>query len=452
MAFVIPITIPSPNVCKTILSATVLGYPAPVIVNWGLDYHDVSHWELGKNLPKIPGLLKYLDSVMHPNATDLERLEEDDLVLMVDARDVWFQLPVEVLISRYHEINKRANERLRKQWKGPGPMPMKQTIVTACEKKCYPNDPELFGVDMRCDIWPESPLRPDLFGPETDKNASDFYHTRPRYINGGMYIGPAGDMRRFFRRAMERMNELIGQGFPVRSDQGMNGYLMGQQEIWRQWQRKNHMKEVELKGQIDENFEFHAGLDYAMEISNQVSLTDIDKSLGLYWGDFALLGNKERTQRQSELRGISPSRLNGVPEDIMASRNPLTKFEKSANWSNMPLYTDFAIGTVPAIIHHNGYKERCQTWWDQPWYHQKLRKLYPSKVKFRPFNESLATVETEDGLVRYWAPLAEARDRYPRKVNEMEFEELCKWGEKPLKDARTNWWDEVMRDGGVKFS
>ncbi|KAH7184983.1 uncharacterized protein B0J16DRAFT_304238 [Fusarium flagelliforme] len=460
MALVIPINIPSPNVCKTILSATVLGYPAPIILNWKENHQDISHWELGRCLPKIPGMVHYLDTVMHPNATDLEKLEEDDLVLMVDGRDVWFQLPVEVVISRYHEINRRANERLRKQWKGKGPMPMKQTIVAASERNCYPNDPELFGVDLRCDIWPESPLRPDLYGPETDKNISNFQHTRPRWINGGMYIGPAGDMRRFFRRAMEKMDAYIGEAFPLRSEQGMFGYLMGQQEVWRQHQRENHMKDLDLKDLVEENLEWHAGLDYGMEIANQVAYSDIDKSLNLYHADFALLGDKERTQRQSEARGISPTRLNGVPEDIMASRNPLTKFEKSANWSNMPLYADFAIGTVPAIIHHNGYKERRQTWWDQPWYHQKLRKLYPSKVKFRPFDESLATVETEDGLVRYWAPLAEARDRYPRKVNEtanarfpkMEFEELCHWEEKPLKDARTNWWDEVMRDGGVKFS
>ncbi|KAI1072023.1 hypothetical protein LB507_005113 [Fusarium sp. FIESC RH6] len=463
MALVVPITDPSPNVCKTILSATVLGYPAPVIVNWGVDYHDVSHWDLGKNLPKIPGMIQYLDSVMHPNATDLERLEEDDLVLMVDGRDIWFQLPVEVLISRYHEINKRANERLRKQWKGPGPMPMKQTIVTASQRRCYPNDPERYRVDLRCDIWPESPLRKDLYGPTTDKNETDFIHSRPRYINGGMYIGPAGDMRRMFRRSMEKLHQFVGEGFPLRSEQGMFGYLIGQQEVWRQYQRENQMKNVDLKGLIEENFEFHVGLDYAMEISNQVSHSDIDKSLDLYWGDFALLGDKQRLQRQSEARGISPTRLQGVPDDIMASRNPLIKIEKSANWNNMPLFADFAIGTVPAILHHNKYKERRQSMWHEPWYHQKLRKLIPSKLKFRPFDESLATIETDEGLVRYWAPLAEARDRYPRKANEtangrfekMELEVVCRREEGKeggtSKDGKT-WWDEVMRDGGGKFS
>ena len=311
MALVIPINIPSPNVCKTILSATVLGYPAPIILNWKENHQDISHWELGRCLPKIPGMVHYLDAVMHPNATDLEKLEEDDLVLMVDGRDVWFQLPVEIVISRYHEINRRANERLRKQWKGKGPMPMKQTIVAASERNCYPNDPELFGVDLRCDIWPESPLRPDLYGPKTDKNISDFQHTRPRWINGGMYIGPAGDMRRFFRRAMEKMDAYIGEAFPLRSEQGMFGYLMGQQEVWRQYQRENHMKDLDLKDLIEENLEWHAGLDYGMEIANQVAyilpLTPQDVGVEYEWEEIVDLLN-EWVEDEKYIQNL-PSRL-----------------------------------------------------------------------------------------------------------------------------------------------
>jgi hypothetical protein len=337
---------------------------------------------------------------------------------------------------------------------------MKQTIVTAAEKKCYPNDFEKFGIDMRCDIWPESPLRPDLYGPETDKNVSNFHNNRPRWINGGMYLGPAGDMRRLFRRAMEEMEAMIGEGFPVRSEQGMLGKLIGKQEVWRQYQRGNQLNSVELKDLVEENLEYHAGLDYGQEISGQVHFTDIDRKQDLYDADFVSLGDKEAIERYSEARGISPVRLLGLPDDVKMSRNPLAEFDKTANWSNMPLYADFFIGSVPAMIHHNGYKGRRQTWWDRPWYHQRLRELVAPRLKSKPSNEPLATVQIGDGQVRYWAVPAEARDRYPRKANEtangrfskMECEELCRWEEKPLKDARETWWEEVFRDGGGKFS
>ncbi|KAG8672141.1 hypothetical protein FPOAC2_05509 [Fusarium poae] len=458
-ALVLPITDPTPDTCKTIFTALALGYPSPVIINWGVDYRDVSHWHFGKALPKIPGLVHYLDSVMHPNATATEKLEEDDLVLMVDSHDVWFQLPAEVMLKRYHEINKRANERLRKEWAGSGPIPMKQTIVAASEKKCYPNDPELFGLDLRCDRWPESPLPPGLYGPETDKNATDFYHNRPRWINGGMYMGPAGDMRRLFRRAMQDMEAAIGEGFPLRSEQGQVGNVIGRQEVWRQWRRKNRMNSDELQGLVNEDFEYHFGLDYSQEISSQVKFTAINRSLDLYDAHFIPLGDKGAIESHSNALGISPVRLMGVPDDVSMSRNPLVEIDKTATWGEMPLYGDLFIGQVPAMIHHNGYKGRRQTWWDRPWYHQRLRELVTPRLKPYPIDEPLAIVRDGSSQVRYWGVSAEARDRYPRKANatadgrfaKMEFEELCQSDEKPLKDARDTWWEEVFRDGKGPF-
>ncbi|CEI61523.1 hypothetical protein FVEN_g9387 [Fusarium venenatum] len=458
-ALVVPVTGPSPNLCKTIFSALALGYPSPVIMNWGVDYHDISHWKLGRNLPKIPGFVQYLDSVMHPNATSMEKLEDDDLVLMVDGHDVWFQLPAEVLLSRYHEINKRANQMLRKQWTGSGPMPMRQTIVMGSQKKCYPRGLEKYGIDMRCDYWPESPLRADLYGPETDKNSSDFSHNRPRWINGGMYIGPAGDMRRMLRRALNDMEAMIGDGFHVRSDQGMLGNLIGKQEVWRQWQRHNQMKNDDLRGLVDGNMEYYAGLDYSEELSSQAKFTKIEGEDELYDTEFISLGDKEVIKQHSEARGISPVRLKGLPDDVNMSRNPLSEFDHTATWSTMPLYADFFIGNVPAIIHHNGYKERRQTWWDRPWYHQRLRELVTPRLKSLPINKPLATVRAGNNQVRYWGVPAESRDRYPRKANatangrfaKMEFKELCQWEEKPLKDAKDTWWEEVLRDGKGPF-
>ncbi|CEF77767.1 hypothetical protein FGSG_03047 [Fusarium graminearum PH-1] len=459
-ALVVPLTNPSPNACKTIFSALALGYPSPVIINWGVDYHDVSHWSLGRNLPKIPGMVHYLDSVMHPNATDLERLEEDDLVLMVDARDVWFQLPAEVLLSRYHEINKKANEKLRKQWSGSGPMPMKQTIISATQKKCYPDDVEKFGYDIRCDTWAESPLRPDLYGPETDKNVSDYFHNRPRWLNGGMHIGPAGDMRRLFRRALADMEAAIGEGFPVRSDQGQFGKVFWKQEVWREWQRKNLMHSDILQEVVDENLEYSLGLDYTQEISSQTKFTAVNSTIDLYDADFIPLSDKEAIERHTEAIGISPVRITDVPNDVNISWNPLADLHKSATWSEMPLYADFAIGHVPVIVHHNGHKRRRETWWHKPWYHQRLRELVRPRLKPYPIDEPLATIWDGNTQFRYWRSLAEARDRYPRKANttadgrfeKMEFGELCRWEDKPHKDARDTWWEEVFRDGKGRFS
>ena len=42
----------------------------------------------GQNLPKIPGLVKYMDTALHPDAHPTEKLQNDDLVLMVNANDM----------------------------------------------------------------------------------------------------------------------------------------------------------------------------------------------------------------------------------------------------------------------------------------------------------------------------------------------------------------------------
>ncbi|KAF5657454.1 hypothetical protein FHETE_10424 [Fusarium heterosporum] len=463
-AFVLPVTAPSPELCKNIFSALSLGYPSPVVVNWGVDYHDISHWELGKNLPKIPGFVQYLDGVMHPNASSTERLQDHDIVLMVDAYDAWFQLPAQVLLSRYHEINRKANERFQQEWTGKGPVPWRQTIVVASQKKCYPENPERYGVDLLCEEWPESPLREDLYGPDTEKNYTNYHDNRPRWINGGMYIGPAGDMRRLFRRSLNRMEELIGQGVQVRSEQGMVGVMLGEQEVWRQWRKNNPKANGRLVDFMERDFEYSMGVDYGQDIVVQTHSTKINKGYNddLYDGDFVALGNQTAIDQHSKTRGISPVRLRGLPDDIKAAPNPLSTLDKAANWTKMRLYADFFTESVPAILHQNGFKFRRRTMWNRPWYYQRLRGLLQASLQLREPDDPLVTLKLEGGHVRYWAVSAEATDRLPRRFNgtayerysKMEFEDICRYPDNATvpRGYEKNWWDEVFRDNNGPLS
>jgi len=90
------------------MSASALGYPAPVIVNWGKTYDKSKGWKGGSHLAKITGTLDYLDSVSTADTPDENRLEENDIVVLTDSYDVWFQLPPDVLLKRYHEANRQA--------------------------------------------------------------------------------------------------------------------------------------------------------------------------------------------------------------------------------------------------------------------------------------------------------------------------------------------------------
>lgn len=450
-ALVIPATSASPDLCKTIMTALALGYPSPVIINWNTDYHAITKWSGGRNLPKIPGFVKYLDAVLRHDADPTEKLRDDDLVLMVDAYDVWFQLPAEILLRRYHDINKEANLRLRRQWPGKNPMLMHQTIIAASGKNCHPQ-PES-GSNLHCDRIPDSPLRADLYGAETEKNETKHRDHRPKYINGGVYIGPAGDMRRLFRRALEKMESGIGQGVHLFSEQGIPGEVLGEQEIWRQWRRDADVPNDSAMALMNRDFEYHFGLDYNQTLSIQTFWTNTDN--GLFDGAFVTLDNQTAIKNHSESLGISPVRLKGVPDDIKKAQNPLDGVIGEPNWGNMSLYADFFTEAVPAILHHNGFKERRTAWWDKPWFHQRLRQLL--RIRLTPIDPAtpLATVEVSGGSVKYFAPLSESSDRKPRRMADtaskrfpkMEFQEVCHYPKEVPNGPGMHWWDEVFRDG-----
>ncbi|RGP76855.1 hypothetical protein FLONG3_4938 [Fusarium longipes] len=458
-AFVVPANNPSPELCKTIISGLALGYPSPIIINWGVDHRPLTHWAGGRNLPKVPGFVAYLEAAMHPDAHPSERLEEDDIVLLVDAYDVWFQLPAQVMLERYHKINKEANERLQKEWNKHhrGPMPMRQTIIAASGKRC---DEKLtkMGTRMQCDLWPESPLRDDLYGPDTDKDKVHWMNHRPRWINGGLYIGPAGDLRRLFRRALFTLQTGIGKGIKMRSEQSLNAEVIAEQEVYREWQRSNYIPEPNAAAMMSDKLEYSIGLDYAQELSVQTQWAQDRK--GRDQGAFITLGNQASIDKHSENLGISPVRLHGLPDDIKSAPNPLAEIQPGANWTDMRLYADFFTESVPAVLHHNGVgslKKHRSTWWDRPWYYHHLRQLLQIRMKkVGESGEPLATVRTEEGRIRYWAASAESSNKLPRKMKKtvkhqlpnMEFDDICRHRHKTPGEPNQEWWEEVFRDDG----
>ncbi|WXC53853.1 hypothetical protein QX201_013496 [Fusarium graminearum] len=106
---------------------------------------------------------------------------------------------------------------------------MQQTIIVSAQKKCFP--PESSGSILHCDQLPDSPVRKDLYGPNTDRDPNEFHDNRPKYLNSGSMIGPVGDMRRYFRRVYERMQRGLVNGKDLYSDQGIFAEIFAEQEL-----------------------------------------------------------------------------------------------------------------------------------------------------------------------------------------------------------------------------
>lgn len=110
------------SLCKTILTAAVLGYPVPTLIGYNKKHERESLVGGGRFVSKIDGVLEWLE------AQPADR--DEDIVIIVDAYggfnyyedsrgveehlegDAWFQLPVEVLLARYRALMDRANEQL----------------------------------------------------------------------------------------------------------------------------------------------------------------------------------------------------------------------------------------------------------------------------------------------------------------------------------------------------
>lgn len=462
----VPVDGPGNDLCKVIASAIALGYPAPIIVNWR------KNWlaELGQNgrshLTKITGTLKYLDQMMHKDVAEGDWIHEDDLVLLVDAYDIWFQLPPDVLLNRYHASNGAANARLAEQWNGTADdVPHRQTIVVSTQKKCFGGQTS----DMYCDDFPESPLRPDLYGDKTDSppdvENNDYHLSRPRYMNSGSIMGPAGDMRRYFRRVRSKMlAELEKQDGIVFSDQGLFAEVFGEQEVWRTSLR-NREASSERGIERDEafelaqnDFEYHVGLDYVQDMFLPTVFEEYD-------GDIITVGNQTLVDEASAERDISPVRLNGLPIDIQESPNPISEFKelktKGSSWDTMPLYADFFTTSIPVILHHNAHidnmKNRRELWWDRTWFFPHLRSLIETHLQRRGKElKPLAQLPVPKGAgkLNYWPtksnkenvlPKIFREDKFKEPLEEADFAKLCvKDDEKDEKEKP--WYKEVFRD------
>ena len=190
----LPTTMGDVNLCKTILSARAMGYGEPIILGWGDQYDTDYLLGGGSHVAKISNVLRWLNNI-RPE-------QEDDLVLMMDAFDIWFQLPVEIFIERYHSINERANSRIAKHYDKAAELEdIKQTIVFGAGKRCAPNQPHT----KACYTIPASPISKDIYDGNTDTiiGRNKYTSLRQRYLNSGYIVGPAKDMRAMFKRTWE---------------------------------------------------------------------------------------------------------------------------------------------------------------------------------------------------------------------------------------------------------
>jgi hypothetical protein len=172
--------------CKTTLSAMILNYPPPTVINFHRKFKSDSR----RARDTLQGIRHYLNNVKY--------VQDDDLVLIVDSENSWFQLPSDVIIKQYTKVLEDANARLLKQYgtDNEGHQKYNQTIVFGASKICA-------GDDMACKLAPSSILPANLYGKEA---SVDMAHRPARYLDSKMLMGPARDLKLLYQVALTKLD------------------------------------------------------------------------------------------------------------------------------------------------------------------------------------------------------------------------------------------------------
>lgn len=400
-----PADSPHMNLCKTVMSSLALGYPPPTLLNWHGGFNHPDWHFAGSHIAKLESLLNVLDELL--GGLNGDRSNEHDLILLVDGYDIWFQLPPTVLIQRYHQLNQEADARNLQKWQAADAMrsglpvsPPKQKIVVTPGKHCSPG-PES-GSNPHYEHWPESPMRKDLYGDDTDQilplwfdPARKYKKLRPRCVNSGFIMGTAGALRDAMQRAKEKVEDVARAGRQIWSDQALLGEVIGDQEMWRKWIMETgstwdgtssdmpHFSNRDIRriGQTalnGERFEFGIGLDYNFTTIPPTCSAEEDAY-------FVSINDAEAVQKESQKAGVPGKvRVAGIPPELdsLTDDDPL----RQITWGDVPLFTDFYFGNTPVGIHHNAYIDNLKTvrlrdWWSKTWFYPSLRELVTSHLR-----------------------------------------------------------------------
>lgn len=428
------VLIPAPEsnatLCKTLLSAAILGYPTPVIINWGRRFDDQNLADGGRHLAKILGIRDYL--------SQLDESHNEDIVLLLDSHDVWLQLRPQTLTDRYFNINRRAKERIKLQLgDAAAKHNISQEIVFGSQKRCLPNSAS----DPHCYAVPPSSLPEDIYGPQTDAYKDDksdavdlgsaadgkYRFNRPRYLNAGVAVGTVEAMRKLFVQAdsVARLEKKTA------SYQYVFSRIFGEQELYREvvrrdsisagQQQKNnwfgqrdktsfneqHLNEVRDKvlARNGSGLDFGIGLDYRAGIGLSTATANADH-------EWLLFADKDQIAKAQSDRGIGKHswRSGRLPEDITNtpppfwtfSREPLDRWRK---WGEVPLYTDLWTGITPAIIHsgdpHDTWKSTSNECWPKMWFRNQSRILFDTHI-YAPITPVAVGGYYEQTRREYW--------------------------------------------------
>ncbi|KAI9713483.1 MAG: hypothetical protein M1820_000865 [Bogoriella megaspora] len=434
--FIRPARGASVDACRAFLSGQVLGYPAPTLYGFDQEFKDSTYVDKGRSEFTLFQIMWMLNG--------LGKERDDDLVVIADGENTWFQLPLGTLIERYHAINREAYQRAIHQMgkKAVEQESIQQKIVFAAQRRCEPNAKS----EPACYAIPKSPLPKDLYRKKTDDKDAHPEQLLPRYLDTNVIVGPVRDMRAMFLLAGKKGN---GYGQQKTDYARILNEIYGEQEYQRKvisarysrgrsfsaWLRsqrqdaKNFAPNPSYKTMphySDHPFDFGISLDYSGLLSSSSFGAENDYAW-VHYNDTSDIA------AASQHLDIAKPRVSKLPEDIAHSRPPyfaLNAFPPTlpnATWSSLPLMTNLRTGVVPAILHEAGAgsnkDQRRDDWWRRMWYTPELKGLI--RANMNPGRAPLAVDRRSDGGMVWFPKEQERRGGRKQGGDWVPWEDVC---------------------------
>lgn len=432
----------TPEACRTIASAAINGYPPAHMIP--LDGRNKA-WDPVARMKRATAVEGIRDFLHKKDETGKFELKDDDIVLVVDADDTWFQLPAQLTVHRFLERLYEDNLRLLakhgriylkdgeqraysrrgeqgdedkakdnekpKEASSSRETVQKYTerIIFAASKEC--NAP---GKKLRapaCMAVPFSPLRPDTYDKDTDKNRDPMSY-RPRWLSGGMVMGLVADMRLLYQKAAD-----IANLNPWLDEEFILARIHGEQEYMRELDRRTtssgffsrlgerlgyvrqvNLNNLDIQIKPGERYEYGIGLDY----NAKLFLPFIHNERDIAWLRFDDSKELLKIQRERKIPFSTELRL---PPDISTLQSPfyspddktiawrIAAYNDRAvpafphprirSWPSFPLLTNIPTFSIPPIFHMDitiPESER-KKYWEKMWFTLWTRPLLAESVR-----------------------------------------------------------------------
>lgn len=393
---------PSASFCKTMLSAAILGYPTPIIVNWSRDLPEILEIPNRESIPSMAeGVNEYIGK--------LDTSHDDDIMVVLDGESI-MQLRASTLVERFFNVNKRANQRITKNWgKAAARNGVRQDVLFGAQKECN----GLSANDAACYGAPASPLPPKLYGDDTDVEGGDddnrFDHFRPRFMDSGSIVGTVAGLRKVFRGAVA-----LASGKDEGEKKVSLQRVFGRQQSYREVLRrraglkanKGFTKDylTKFRETITNNpnatYEFGIGLDYASEVSANAAFSHDDFGLVTFSDP-----NSLQEARKEHKIGLTDA-MKSIPSDISNTLPPFWTFTVEPalprwdSWKQTPLITNLYTGITPAIVRPTN-RGNHGTEAARPWYQQHARTLLDASM-YSPITPVAVGGENASTTREFW--------------------------------------------------